>query len=765
MHRSPGYGLAGHRSPAESPVAATGRPLRPRRSRARPMRRCNHRGHNAIRSHRQGASRDDRREAGGLAPRPGRPMDRRILGLGPEPGGLRLDDRDLARAAGGRVLGERLLEARCEGLAPRAGVLERRRPGPEGRERPGGCADGRGAGPSMARAEEPIGIPPGRDYFYIPGQNIPAGGGVAWRPGFWARSQAGWEWIPSRWERQADGWAFREGFWNRAPVRPVLLRRRPLPGAASLVSAPVGIGSPPARMIPGPVVPTECGGRPGSGNPRAAEPTRSGQIAGETRRRTAHRRIRATRRAWSPAGASPAAALRVVRSSAAEPPRAPPQSRNRGLAVGGFFRRRPPLRPGPPGVSWGSLPRCGACLADDRASVHPLPELRPHPADPAPGPRPGRTVPSLRPPVPGAGAGRLGPGALPERLLLPSVGDPGAGSSAPMPMSRARSRCRPRGKRASLSAAPRTERFQAFATACRRLVARLGERAGRLPPPTPGRWFVRLRNLGRWPRGRDDPGPAPGPGAMEWEPEQEAARGATDDSRSLLSTIREQAAEVSRLKQELRADLDEIERIRVQLRGAYPVAIDPNSRGAVERIQERDSLRVECERLRGEARALRSQLESRAAEAQERCDRLTEERDSARAERDRRQAEHAAIGRELEQTRELLGAGRDALAREVDQLRPGSGSSNGRKRRRRASTSGIARAGQALHDELEAGSDRQRRALIEAEDRLAQQQAGLEAERASWHRQFDEDARQRRAVATGGDHLGAATGRDQGGTG
>lgn len=143
--------------------------------------------------------------------------------------------------------------------------------------------DGRRAGPPMARPEEPIGSAPGPDYFYIPAEYIPAGGGVAWRPGFWARSEPGWEWIPARWERRADAWAFREGFWNRVPVTSgPPPGAPPLAGATSLVSAPAGIGSPPARMTPGPVVPTSGVAPRGEADRRAAEPTRLGQAAGES---------------------------------------------------------------------------------------------------------------------------------------------------------------------------------------------------------------------------------------------------------------------------------------------------------------------------------------------------------------------------------------------------------------------------------------------------------------------------------------------------
>jgi hypothetical protein len=79
------------------------------------------------------------------------------------------------------------------------------------------ASDWRQAGLPLIRPEESIGMAPGPDFFYIPGEYIPAVGGVVWRQGFWAQSQPGWEWIPARWDRRANGWVFREGFWNRVP--------------------------------------------------------------------------------------------------------------------------------------------------------------------------------------------------------------------------------------------------------------------------------------------------------------------------------------------------------------------------------------------------------------------------------------------------------------------------------------------------------------------------------------------------------------------
>ncbi len=285
-----------------------------------------------------------------------------------------------------------------------------------------------------------------------------------------------------------------------------------------------------------------------------------------------------------------------------------------------------------------------------------------------------------------------------------------------------------------LRAATRPEPFHALANACRRLVARVGERAGKLRPPELRRWLVVLRSRAHWPRRHHDPGLAPGPGTLEPDQGREAA----DEWRAVLSAIREEAAEANRLKQEFRADLAEVERIRVQLKDAYPLAIDLSSRAAVERIQELESLRGECDRLREEARGLRSQLETQATETQERCAHLTEERDSARAERDRWNAEHAAIGRELELTRDISGAERDALAREVDQLQSRLGELERSHDEAACQHQGERATWEARRKELEEGSGRQRRALNEAEGRLLQQLAGFEAERQFWRRTLDD---------------------------
>jgi hypothetical protein len=142
---------------------------------------------------------------------------------------------------------------------------------------------GHTAGPSLTRPEELIGDPPGPSYFYIPGEYIPAWGGVAWRTGYWAPSQPGWEWIPARWERRTDTWVFRDGFWSRVPGTP---NPRPggLPpaGGTTLASAPAGTGSPPARVISSPGVPTNAVTARGETGAKATETSQSGEEAVKT---------------------------------------------------------------------------------------------------------------------------------------------------------------------------------------------------------------------------------------------------------------------------------------------------------------------------------------------------------------------------------------------------------------------------------------------------------------------------------------------------
>ena len=75
--------------------------------------------------------------------------------------------------------------------------------------------DFRKDGPPADRPAEEPGESPGPDHFYIPGQYVPDGDGVVWKPGFWAKSQPGWAWVPAQWVQQPEGWTFQEGYWDR----------------------------------------------------------------------------------------------------------------------------------------------------------------------------------------------------------------------------------------------------------------------------------------------------------------------------------------------------------------------------------------------------------------------------------------------------------------------------------------------------------------------------------------------------------------------
>jgi hypothetical protein len=120
---------------------------------------------------------------------------------------------------------------------------------------------------------------PGPDFFYIPGEYVPAGGGVVWRQGFWTQSQPGWEWIPARWDRLAIGWGFREGFWNRVPdsLHPRSGDRLAVAGTM-LVSTSAGTATPTGLAQPGAV---QIASRAETDN-KLAEPSQTIQVAGNT---------------------------------------------------------------------------------------------------------------------------------------------------------------------------------------------------------------------------------------------------------------------------------------------------------------------------------------------------------------------------------------------------------------------------------------------------------------------------------------------------
>lgn len=70
-------------------------------------------------------------------------------------------------------------------------------------------------GPPSRRPADDPGPPPKPNCYYIPGQYVPEGEGLAWRKGFWADARAGWSWVPASWTRQPEGWIFQDGYWDR----------------------------------------------------------------------------------------------------------------------------------------------------------------------------------------------------------------------------------------------------------------------------------------------------------------------------------------------------------------------------------------------------------------------------------------------------------------------------------------------------------------------------------------------------------------------
>jgi hypothetical protein len=129
--------------------------------------------------------------------------------------------------------------------------------------------------PLPERPVETVGAAPAPDFFYVPGEYVPQGEEVVWKPGFWYRSQPGWEWYPAHWVRQANGWVFREGSWNRVAGTP-----SPPPGSgpvsrgATIVSTPAGPGTTPNDMTANSLVPISAVAPSGDGsNAAGAAPT------------------------------------------------------------------------------------------------------------------------------------------------------------------------------------------------------------------------------------------------------------------------------------------------------------------------------------------------------------------------------------------------------------------------------------------------------------------------------------------------------------
>jgi hypothetical protein len=161
------------------------------------------------------------------------------------------------------------------------GFWSERRATPTAGAGAGATRDWRRLGPPPERPLETIGSAPAPDFFYIPGEYVPQGEGVVWRPGFWYRSQPGWEWHPARWVRQATGWTFRDGSWGRVERSPSSppgngsFLQRP-----SLVSTPDGFNTSSNVVNRNPLLPVGAenlsGDAPGA---TAASPESSGTTA------------------------------------------------------------------------------------------------------------------------------------------------------------------------------------------------------------------------------------------------------------------------------------------------------------------------------------------------------------------------------------------------------------------------------------------------------------------------------------------------------
>lgn len=138
-------------------------------------------------------------------------------------------------------------------------------------------------GPPPTRPLDTVDAPPAPDFFYVPGEFIPEGDAVVWRPGFWYHAQPGWEWNPAHWIRQTEGWTFREGSWRRLDGMPAgpaqgnpLVRRPTITStAANSANAPAPYG-----LAPNPFLPAGMQNRPGMlGNASASAPNASGTAA------------------------------------------------------------------------------------------------------------------------------------------------------------------------------------------------------------------------------------------------------------------------------------------------------------------------------------------------------------------------------------------------------------------------------------------------------------------------------------------------------
>jgi hypothetical protein len=60
----------------------------------------------------------------------------------------------------------------------------------------------------------PVGEPPSRRHFWVPGRWVYSDGDYRWRAGQWARGSEGWIWIPDRYVWSPAGAIHRPGYWD-----------------------------------------------------------------------------------------------------------------------------------------------------------------------------------------------------------------------------------------------------------------------------------------------------------------------------------------------------------------------------------------------------------------------------------------------------------------------------------------------------------------------------------------------------------------------
>ncbi|WP_442508607.1 hypothetical protein SH528x_000131 [Novipirellula sp. SH528] len=60
-------------------------------------------------------------------------------------------------------------------------------------------------------------LPPGEEFFWLPGFWEHAEGGYVWRSGYWTRQYEGWVWQPSCYINTPQGFVYNAGYWDRLP--------------------------------------------------------------------------------------------------------------------------------------------------------------------------------------------------------------------------------------------------------------------------------------------------------------------------------------------------------------------------------------------------------------------------------------------------------------------------------------------------------------------------------------------------------------------